>query len=218
MVKAVAFDFNGIIVDDEHLHFEAFRLALEPSGVELTHDDYWAHYLALDDPGVIRVLREDYPAELASISDAALLAVKIEHYLGLVGAKAPLFPGAVEAVRALANELPMVIVSGARRVEIETALEQAGIANCFQGIVAAEDTERGKPDPAPYLMGAQLLRRPPGQIVAIEDSIGGIASARAAGLRVIAVAQTYPRERLTDADLVLDRIADLDPVVLRRFR
>jgi HAD superfamily hydrolase (TIGR01509 family) len=209
MIRGIAFDFNGVILDDEHLHLEAFRRALRPFGVELTEEAYWDRYLAYDDRGVVERLPRDYPNELAAMNPTALLHEKIDRYMELLGADPPFFPGALETVRRLAAEFTMVIVSGARRDEIEFALRIGGIDDCFGGIVASEDVTISKPDPEPYVKGVALLGLPVNEIVAIEDSIGGIRSARAAGLRVVAVAHTYPPEKLGGADRVVKRVEDL---------
>jgi beta-phosphoglucomutase len=216
MIRAIAFDFNGVIVDDERLHLEAFRLALEPRGVELTEEDYWNRYLAYDDRGVVERLPRDYPHELSDVDPSALLDEKIGHYMKLLGANPPFFPEAIATVRRLASEFPMVIVSGARREEIEFALRIGGIDSCFRGIVASEDVAISKPDPEPYLKGIAMLGLPASEIVAIEDSTGGIRSARAAGLRIVAVAHTYPIEKLADADIVVEKVGDLNLDRLRR--
>lgn len=209
MIHAVAFDFNGVIVDDEPIHYEAFRLALEPFGVALTREAYWAKYLAYDDRGALEELIRDFPKELAACDRARFLRAKVEHYMKRVGEDPPFFPGAREAVRALAAEFAMAVVSGARREEIESTLAAGGISGCFRAIVASEDVAVSKPNPEPYVRAAGLLKMEPAEIVAIEDSVGGILSARAAGLAVIAVAHTYDAADLRDAHRVVPRVADL---------
>ncbi len=206
MIRAIAFDFNGVIVDDEPIHYEAFRIVLEKHGVTLSREAYWQKYLAFDDRGALEELLLDFPAALSGCDRTKFLADKVAAYMRLVGVAPPFFPGAVETVRALAQEFPMAIVSGARREEIEVTLQAGGIADCFRGIIASEDVTRSKPDPEPYLRGATLLGLQPAEIVAIEDSVGGILSAKRAGLRVIAVEHTYEKGELSVADLVVSAI------------
>lgn len=206
----VAFDFNGVLIDDENLHCEALCRTFAPHGVILTHELYWERYLAYDDRAAIAHVMKDFPGRVDPSLATQLLEDKIAHYAELLGDRPPFFPGALDVVRTLAAEFPSVIVSGARRAEIELALAIGGIDNCFLGIVACEDVTASKPDPESYTRGAHMLGLPPSSVVAIEDSLGGIRSARAAGVRVIAVAHSYPVEKLTpEADLVLSRISDL---------
>jgi HAD superfamily hydrolase (TIGR01509 family) len=127
----------------------------------------------------------------------------------------PFFPGARELVQSLAAEVPVAIASGALRSEIEHILEGAGLRVHFTAIVGAEDVEHGKPHPEPYLTAmARLYSKAPGlrpeQCVVVEDTMTGIASALAAGMKVVGVAQTYPAEELRAAHLVVDSVAALD--------
>lgn len=204
MTSGIAFDFNGVIVDDELIHYRAFAHAVKSRGVVLTREHYWEKYLAFDDRKAMDAMSRDYGIDLSDTLEA-----KIAHYMELVGETPPFFPGAVEAVRALAARFPMIIVSGARREEIEASLRAGNIAECFLGIVAAEDVVASKPDPEPYRRGIEILGFAPETIVAIEDSVGGIASAKGAGLKVIAVEQTYRASELTAADIVVPGITDV---------
>ncbi len=132
----------------------------------------------------------------------------------------PVFDGARELVRALGAEVPLAIASGARHEEIETILTGLGLRDAFQAIVGAEDAERTKPDPAPYLEAARRLaaRTPglgPAECVAFEDSMPGIASALGAGMKVVGVANSYPAEKLRAAHRVVDSLVGLDAGSLR---
>lgn len=208
-IKGIAWDFNGVIVDDEILHYRAFALALAPRGVNLSRDEYWKKYLAHDDKGALEAMATDYPSELAGHSLQALHREKIAHYKELAGAKPPVFPGAIEAIKRHAR-YPMVIVSGARREEIETSLEAAGISHLFRGIVASEDVRESKPDPEPYLRGIEMLGLAAGEVVAVEDSVGGIESAKAAGLYIVAVEHTYSAAELQKADKIVRAVAEIN--------
>lgn len=209
--KALAFDFNGVIVDDEMVHFDAFRLAIAPFGGLLTEKEYMDRYLALDDRHAIALLAADL-----GIPDRfdELLEAKIAHYMALVGENPPFYPGAIALIRGLSRRLPLAIVSGARRVEIEQALEKGGIAECFRFVVAAEDTVDSKPSPAPYRLAAERFSLSRHEIAAVEDSIGGVESAKTAGLFVVAVTHSYTRDRLSEADVVVDRLEELKGVIL----
>jgi beta-phosphoglucomutase-like phosphatase (HAD superfamily) len=118
--------------------------------------------------------------------------------------------------------MPVGIASGALRSEIEAILRAGGLVDAFATIVGADDVHRGKPDPEPYLTAMQRLRyRAPGlqpaECLVFEDSVPGILSARAAGMTVVAVTNSYPEERLAAAHRVVDSLAGLDASMLRRL-
>jgi beta-phosphoglucomutase-like phosphatase (HAD superfamily) len=152
---------------------------------------------------------------------ADLIARKASRIEALEQDASVLFPGASDAIRRAAAIVPIAIASGALGHEIRRVLEREGLTSLFTAIVAAEDARASKPAPEPYLRAvAQLAaamdqRVTPAECVAVEDSVWGLESARAAGLRTVGVAQTYGREALSAADIVIDRIVDLSVPALR---
>jgi beta-phosphoglucomutase len=218
-LRAAVFDFDGVIVDSEPLHYRALRDALLPEGVEITEEEYLRIYLAHDDRVAIEKALEHHRERADPERMDRIEARKIEIFAGMIPA-IPVFEGAREVVRSLAAEVPLAIASGARREEIEAILAGLGLRDAFQAIVGAEDAERTKPDPAPYLEAArQLAARAPGldpaECVAFEDSIPGIASALGAGMKVVGVAHSYPADRLRAAHRVVDSLAGFDASSLR---
>jgi HAD superfamily hydrolase (TIGR01509 family) len=218
-LEAAVFDFDGVLVDSEPLHFRALRDALRTEGVSITEGEYWSIYLAYDDRGAIRLALEQHGVPVDADRVERLAAAKVERFAALLPEVA-VFPGARELVRALAAEVPLAIASGARHEEIVKVLGATGLADAFGVVVGAEDAPRTKPDPAPYAEAARLLRArvpalAPGDCLAIEDSMPGIASARAAGMKVLGVAHSYPAEKLTAAHRVVDSLVGLDPAGFR---
>jgi len=218
-LRAAVFDFDGVIVDSEPLHYRALRAALLPEGVEITEEEYLRIYLAYDDRGAIEKALQHHgePAEPERVD--RIEARKVGSFAGLIPG-IPVFEGAREVVRALAAEVPLAIASGARHDEIEAILGGLGLRDAFQAIVGVEDAERTKPDPAPYLEAARQLaaRAPgldPGECVAFEDSIPGIAAALGAGMKVVGVAHSYPADELRAAHRVVDSLAGFDASSLR---
>lgn len=213
MLRAVVFDFDGVLVDSEPLHFRALRDCLRAEGIALDEREYYASYAAYDDRTAIRLALEAFsvPFDAARVDEAARR--KAAHFDELLRG-IPFFPGARELVRTLAAELPLAIASGALRSEIERILTGGGLREPFQAIVGASDVERTKPDPMPYLRAVELLARDtpglrPEDCVAFEDTMAGIAAARSAGLKVIGVTNTYPAEKLGAAHRVIDTLADV---------
>jgi HAD superfamily hydrolase (TIGR01509 family) len=228
VLRALAFDFNGILVNDEPLHFALFRLVLGEEGVDLTREDYYDRYLGFDDRDCFAAALAAAGRDATSARLAQLVARKADAYREEIGRSGyPLFPGTAELAReAAAAGLALALVSGALREEVLGGLEQAGIAPLFGQVVAAEDVRRGKPDPEGYALALAALnaeRRSgtpilPGECVAIEDSPAGLAAAAACGLRTLGVAQTYPEEALVAADAVIARLDGFRlQDLLRRF-
>ena len=203
-VRAVLFDFNGVLLDDEPVHFSAYRDVLAPRGIRLTRAAYESRYLPLDDRSACARMLADagWPASRRSrLVVARLVAAKRRRYRTILRRRGGAVPaGAVRLARRLAESAPLAIVSGAVRREITSALRRAGIGRCFAAIVPAEAVRRPKPAPDGYRKAlAQVAGGRAAGVVAIEDSPLGILAARRAGLPVIGVATTYAAARLRRA-------------------
>ena len=221
MLKAIVFDFDGVIANSEPLHYRAFRDVLADAGVDLSETDYYARYLGYDDVGVFKTLAVQRGRTWTTDRVAALVSEKAARMEALERDVSVLFPGANAAVRRAAAAAPIAIASGALGAEIRRVLDRAALTSCFTAIVSAEDTPVSKPAPDPYLRAVQLLAAAAGPLtaaecVAIEDSAWGLESARSAGLRTVAVAQTYAADALT-ADLVIPSIDALDLALLKQL-
>jgi beta-phosphoglucomutase len=213
---ATIFDFNGVLVDDELVHRDAFRDVLGPVGVTFTDEAYVERYLGFDDIGAIRSMFADAGRSVTDAEIAAFVAAKRPSYMRRAEAGLVIFDGAAEVVRRRAARGPVAIVSGALRDEIAFATRRMGVADLFDIIISAEDTPRCKPDPMGYELGidalaARIGREGARRALVIEDSLAGVESAKRAGLTCVAVAHSYPEARLIEAgaDAVVARIADV---------
>ncbi len=217
-MRAILFDFNGVIVDDEPLHLRLFQQVLAAEGVELARQDYYDKYLGFDDKGCFAAVYEAAGRELGATELSRLIVRKSMFYSQAIRqAGFPVFPGAAELLRtAAAAGLPLGVVSGALRNEVVAALEQLDLRPAFKILVTAEDVAVGKPDAEGYRRGlaglnslqplpARLLH--PHEVLAIEDSPAGIAAAAACGLQTLGVAHTYPASALAEADRVVESLA-----------
>jgi HAD superfamily hydrolase (TIGR01509 family) len=209
---AYLFDFNGVLVDDEKVHFATMRDVVATFGVELDEKTYVDEYLAGDDVTCFRAMLKagGAPHDDATIRDC--VDKKLKLYMRAIDKELVVFEGAFDLLRACSERGAVAIVSGALRVEIELILRRFVAREAVSTIVAAEDVPTAKPDPAAYVEALRRLNVRGRDAVAIEDSIGGIESALAAGCRVVGVAHSLPIERLreTGAGLVVDRIGRLD--------
>ena len=216
MITAVVFDFDGVLADSEMLHLRTYRELLAPAGVTISTEDYCDKYLGFDDEGVFQQIALDYGLLLGDEEIEMLIAAKAQRFESLVAAGGVLYPAAEPCVRRLAAEWPLGICSGARRSEIELMLRGSALLDAFRFIVATGDTDRGKPAPDPYRLAAERHGMAASACVAIEDSHAGLESARAAGMRTVAVTNTYPRATLT-ADAVVDSLDEVDAALIRRL-
>ena len=199
-LRAVIFDFDGVIVDSEPLHFRLFQRLLGEEGIVLTREMYDAIYLGMDDRECFTeaLTRHGKTAGLTKIPD--LIERKSALLMSELADHVPMLPGAADLVRALAKSRPLAICSGALRREIEAMLTHAGLLPSFVGIVSAEDVTHGKPHPEGFTKALAVINRTnnpgppivPASSLAIEDSLAGIEAARAAGMRCLAVANSYP--------------------------
>jgi beta-phosphoglucomutase len=215
-LQAIVFDFDGVIADSERLHLRAYQDVLTPHGLSLTDNDYYDRYLGYDDRGVFRMLIRDCGVALDEADVERLIALKGTRYEQLAAAGEMLFPGAEAFIRAAAAAVPIAIASGALTHEIVDVLERTGLLSLFPVIVGADQTERSKPHPEPYVTAFARLQahagRPlePWRSVAIEDSKWGLMAARGADLRLVAVSTTYPANELrAEAELVCSGLSAL---------
>lgn len=214
MIKAVVFDFDGVLADSEPLHFRALRDLLDSLGVPLTADEYYQRYVGYDDVGVFRILAEEHGWHLDEVRLAALIEEKSRTFDALVRSADVLFPGAVGCLDRLAPHYPLGIASGALRHEIQAILRRHSLESRFRFIVASGDTPESKPAPDPYVRAAALHGLPPEACVAIEDTRWGLVSARAAGLRCVGLATTYPAAALGDADVIIGSLDEFTPSLI----
>lgn len=213
MTEAVLFDFNGVLVDDEAQHCEALQRVLADEGITLTGEQYYAEYLGLDDrTGFVHAFRRAQRTLTTQVLEH-LVKTKSRVYLELVTTSLRLVAGAPEFVRDAGTRFRLGIVSGALRSEIDHVLSRTGLADRFEIIISADDVSRCKPDPASYIAahGAFSQRRPipVDACVVIEDSLPGLAAARAAGMACVMLTTSHPSRALAGrgAALVWDSLA-----------
>jgi HAD superfamily hydrolase (TIGR01509 family) len=215
MLKAIIFDCDGVIADTEPIHMSAFGRVLAEEGITLAEEDYFAHYLAFDDRGCFTRAFGERGEELSTEKLSELITRKAGYVENAMRSGLVLLPGAADLIRLAAQRYPLAIASGALRAEIETVVNHGKLHDCFRVIVSAEDVPRSKPYPDPFLKALELLNVPAidpidaSECLVIEDSIHGIRASHQAGMRCLAVTNSYPRAKLSDAQLVVDSLAEL---------
>lgn len=224
-LRAIVFDFDGVIANSEPLHFRAFQDVLARVGVTMTEHDYYTRYLGFDDVGVFTTVNADLSKGWSERERADMVADKALRLAELERDVSVIFPGAGDVIRRTAAAVPIAIASGALGPEIRRALDREDLTKYFAAIVSAENTPLSKPAPDPYVLAVALLRKRIGgtplqasECVAVEDSRWGLESARLAGLRTVGVTSAYDRSELAPlSDLVIGSIGELNVEDLQRL-
>ncbi|MDP9175071.1 MAG: HAD family phosphatase [Planctomycetota bacterium] len=211
---AVLFDFDGVIVNSEPLHFLAFHQVLSAERVDLTEEEYYRELIGFDDRGAFKHLYEKRQIPLEPKTMLRLMTRKSEVVMELIeDRKYHALPGVEEFVRGLWRHYPLGICSGALREEIEAMLEGVCLRDCFPIIVAAEDVTVGKPDPQGYLKCMKLIAErskknlKPSDCLVVEDAPTVIKSVKAVGFPALGVATSHSIEKLKIADWAVKTLA-----------
>jgi beta-phosphoglucomutase len=226
LLKAVIFDCDGIIADNEPLHLRMFQKVLGEEDIPLTEKEYYDVYLGMDDKGCFTAVLSAHgrPATPEKLSD--LIERKARYYREAIDHELILFPGVRSLVQEASKRYRLAVASGALLHEIELILKAAGIREAFNVIVSAEDVSTGKPDPEGFNKAlSQLNASPPKpaspiqpkECLVIEDSIAGVQAAQSARMRCLAVTNSYTRDQLKQADLIVESLEGISPETLERF-
>jgi HAD superfamily hydrolase (TIGR01509 family) len=217
-LEAVIFDCDGVLVDTEPIHYQAFQHILAPLGLGYGYDAYVERYIGYDDREAFLEVFREAGRSIDANELSKLIQAKSEALEQIVAKGISTFPGLVSLVRELlAYQAPLAVASGSLRHEICLYLRFLGFEDAFPVIVAADDVRQSKPDPETYILALERLKQTPGFVdlnpqrcAAIEDTPAGIESARGAGLFVVGVTHSVPASELSKADIVVDSLTQLN--------
>ena len=224
MLRAIIFDFDGVLVDSEPLIMKLVQEMAAREGWLLSQEEYYKEYLALDDRGILEHLWRTHGGSLSAARRDELLAWKARAYEKIIRDGLPPIPGAAEFVLSASQSYPLAIASGSLQAEIEHLLRKLGLREKFAVLATATDCQRSKPDPEVYLKALSRLQELPqlraprlqaGQCLAIEDAPFGVVAAHAAGMKCLALAHSRPGAELQQADWVARQFADVDLEFIR---
>jgi HAD superfamily hydrolase (TIGR01509 family) len=219
LLRAIIFDFDGVLVDSEPLIMKLVQEMAAREGWLLSEEEYYKDYLALDDRGILEHLWRTHGRSLSATRRNELLAWKARAYEEIIRDGLPPIPGAAEFVLSTSQSYPLAIASGSLQPEIEHLLRKLGLREKFAVLATATDCQRSKPDPEIYLKALSRLQELPqlrapllqaGQCLAIEDAPFGVVAAHAAGMKCLALAHSRPEAELQHADWVARQFADVD--------
>jgi beta-phosphoglucomutase len=226
MIKAIFFDFNGVIIDDETIQMKAYQEVLSGHEIALTQELYFGA-LGMDDKTFVRSMFEHAKKQLSDPLLAEVLGAKTDLHRRMIEDELPLFPGVLTFLKAASREFQLGLVSMANLVEVSYVFQRASLTPLFSIVVTAEDALVCKPAPDCYLTGLRKLnefrqqeRMLPlvaSECLAIEDSPPGIQSARAAGMKALGVTNTVSDAALREAgaDVVTKSLADWTPAAVK---
>jgi HAD superfamily hydrolase (TIGR01509 family) len=210
VIEAVVFDLDGLLLDTEQVWDEVREAITHERGGR------WNERAQADMMGMSSTEWSRYMHEVLGLREPPeeLNRIVVERMQHRYRERLPLMDGAIEAVRRIGARWPLGLASSSNRELIDLALELMGVADLFQATVSSEEVERGKPAPDVYVEAARRLGFRPEDVVAVEDSASGIRSAKAAGMRAIAIPNPHfppPPDVLAQADVVLVSLAELTP-------
>jgi HAD superfamily hydrolase (TIGR01509 family) len=209
--RAIVFDFNGTLSDDEPILYRIFAGLFAEHGKPLSEREYYDQLAGHSDPEIVRLwLGDDHPDVEQVIGE------RVDRYRAAVSDGSTVTDAVRESVRYAADRVPVAIVSGAARAEIEPVVAAAGLAPLFRFVVSSDDVVEGKPHPEGYLRALELLGDGlrAEDVLVFEDTEAGVASAKDAGMRCVAVTRTLGAARLERAD---ELIPEIEPAVVRRL-
>lgn len=213
-IRAILFDCNGVIVDDEPIHLKLFQKVLDEEGIRLTRQAYFQKYLALDDRTCFEDVLKTNGLSIAKKRIDELIQRKAKYYQKVIRKEFRIFPGVKSFVERQRKQYLLAVVSGALRNEIEWILKKSKMRQAFSVIVSAEDVKRSKPYPDCYqtaLKKIRLLKNyedlKASECLAVEDSIHGVEAAHRAGMKCLAITNSYSEKDLCKAEMVVKSLA-----------
>ncbi len=214
-IQAVIFDFDGVIADTEPLHYAAFCKVAATDGLDCSWEEYVRDYIGYDDRDLFRAAYRKSGRALDETELRRLVQTKATTFNALTADGVATYAGIPDLVHKAADRYPVGLCSGALRSDIDPILAQLNLTKVFQVVVTAEDVPESKPDPACYRLTVRRLAERTGQsltpadCLAIEDTPGGIRSAKGAGVRVWAVTHTHEASDIDHADRVFDSLHEV---------
>lgn len=213
-LKAVLWDLDGVIADTGRYHFMGWREIFTPMGIDFTEEHFIKHFGQRNDT----IIRDTVSQSISQEELDAIADRKEKAYRRLVADNIQPLPGAVELLKALEkNGIPSALASSAPPENVKIIVGGLGIESFFQAVACGREVTEGKPSPQVFLLAAEKLKADPAGCVVIEDAIAGVAGAKRAGMKCVAVTNSHSGDSLQEADLVVSTLEDIDVAKLKKL-
>jgi len=205
-IAAVIWDMDGVLADTAPHHFRAWRETFAKMSIDFTEADFRRGFGIRNDAIIKNTLGEQTsPDEIEAIAKA-----KEATFRGIIGHDIKPLPGALELIRALYEKgIRMAIASSTVIENIRLIVGSLGIEKYMKAVLTGHDVTEGKPHPQVFLKAAERLGADPKKCVVIEDAVAGVKAAKSAGMRCVAITSSHPREKLKEADLIVDTLEEV---------
>ncbi len=215
MITTVIFDMNGVITDDEECHELATKRAFEQVGLDITPEIYRRFCLGRTDLAAFKELIEIY--SLYKVKLEQIIADKTKIYLDLIRHELKIYPEVVDLIDRLNENYTLALTTSSTLSEAQTVINKLKLQDKFRVVITSQDVVFGKPHPEPYLLTAKKLGVDPRACLVIEDSENGVRSAKAAGMKCVAITNSEKRDKLMLADQIVDRFSEITDAFIRQI-
>ncbi len=214
MLKAIIFDMDGVLVNSDKYVFQAYNVLLKSYGARLSEQDY-SRYLGRPLNDFLSLLRQEYGVDVGSPSEFSRKLLDIE--LKLMQSELTPKRNLTAFLRAAKREgVKLAVATSSPSYRAKLFLNRLGIEELFDAVVAAENVDKHKPHPDVFLKASQKIDAMPGDCVVVEDASNGVAAAKAAGMKVVGLINAFhSREELSEADLLINSLDELNLVALQ---
>lgn len=216
LLKAIIFDFDGVITDTEPVHMQAWLHVLSTLNISFGNEEYEANYLGLNDRDFLDAVGRIHNRTFCAEEKKSLINKKLKYTIKSLEESIPVLPGVVSFIKENSRKSALAICSGAIKEEVHFVLKKLKLTDFFDPVITQEDVLYGKPNPEGYKLAFTQLQNRLGQIlstnncIAIEDSPKGIQAARAAGIKCLAVSNSYPSNMLSHADWIVSSVSEFN--------
>ena len=209
--RTILWDMDGVIADSYYFHFAAWQETFAQRGIEFTKEDFIKLFGARNDFIVGTVIGRGLPERDIKI----IVQDKEENFRRKVTGKIKPFPGVIRLLNAIKKgNFKLGLISSTPKENIDLVLSELNLKDIFDCVVYGEEVSESKPSPEIYLLATKKLEVMPNDCVVIEDSPLGVKAAKAAGMRCLAITNTHPRQKLEEADRIVDSLEDVDLITL----
>lgn len=213
MVKAVIFDMDGVIIDSNPVHFKAWINVIKPFGINLVLDDF-KDLIGKHSTVVAKHIKEKYGLS-PSVLD--LVKMKKAKYIELLPIEVELRSNSVDFIDAVRQKYSTAVATSEDAKTTKLVMNKFELNDRFDTIFTSDDINKPKPYPEIYLKTAKALGVEPNECIVVEDTVPGVESAKRAGMKCIAITGSYNKDKLYEADLIIDAFSEINAETISKL-